>query len=114
MAVDFRVSPGLDVNPCRITLLDSHPTADLRSRAGLRSLRADSNQHRPSCGLQVPAFGVPPDRIKPLSCNAGHDFAFLYFDNKGVQPSISRFSEPMLFRALQPTDTGVSRDFIAF
>lgn len=59
MAVDFRVSPGLDVNPCHTALLDSHPTADLRSRSGLRSLRADSNQHLPSCGLQAPAFGVP-------------------------------------------------------
>ena len=76
----------------------------------------------PTCGFQsTPSIlrtsGAclrgSPDRFKPLSCNAGHDFAFL-FDDKGFQPSISRFSEPMLLGALQPTDTGVSRDFIAF
>lgn len=89
MAVDFRVSPGLDVNPCRITLLDSHPTADLRSRAGLLSLRADSNQHHPSCGLQAPAFGVPRTGLSHY--HAMPDTTLLFFDNEGVEPTTVGF-----------------------
>lgn len=86
MAAVFWVSPGNDELPCHTALLDSHPTADLASRSRLQPLRADSNQHSPSCGFRAPVFGVPRTGLSHY--RAMPDTASALFDNQDLNLSV--------------------------
>ena len=80
----------------------------------MQPLRADSNQHLPSCGFQAPAFGGPRTGLSHSHANAGHDFAF--FDNAGFEPATVGVQGRCSIQTelVAPTDTSVSHDSISF
>lgn len=97
----FGFPQGSTLAPCHTALLDIHPTADLASRSRLQPLRAESNQHHPSCELQAPAFGGP--RTGLSHCHAMPDTTLRFVNIEGFEPSAIRDKSEALPTELDAT-----------